>query len=415
MGMGQAAVQAPETRSIEDLNFRGADAVMPPFAESVIDVNSAYRRKLASKGVALRLIQQLQYAQNTLKAPVAADEQVYVGQRAFAGAMEHLIFTADLRQLGLKHAQFYGSGVWNWVSWRPAGPKVLGIWDLLLYKEFGNDRVEVKAGYVSNNLEFVGLMVGGSTASGAQGVYAVLPYELGMSYFPMATPSLNVRVNGPGRWYVKGAGQRSLDAEGGPASEARNHTGFRFAPKGDKLLTVEEIGWNRPASTTQHEAWFRAGYIRNATPYTNFRNGRKEGGNDGAFVLMDYQLRQPEARVPAHGLYVGASAMRAASRFTPYDRYYEARIYQMGPFRSRPADMVSVVASYTGHSRYLTNSLVEQGKTMWRNGASLTGSYTLHVARGQIASIGLSYIRGAAITPRVDDALTFATSYTVFF
>ena len=98
MGMGQAAVQAPETRSIEDLNFRGADAVMPPFAESVIDVNSAYRRKLASKGVALRLIQQLQYAQNTLKAPVAADEQVYVGQRAFAGAMEHLIFTADLRQ-----------------------------------------------------------------------------------------------------------------------------------------------------------------------------------------------------------------------------------------------------------------------------------------------------------------------------
>ena len=406
---------APEARSIEDLNYLGGAAALPLFSDSIIDVHSRFRQQMYRKGLALRVMAGPQYTQNMLDAPVAADEQVYVGQRAFAGAMEHLIFTADLRQLGLKHAQFYGSGVWNWVSWRPAGPKVLGIWDLLLYKEFGNDRVEVKAGYVSNNLEFVGLMVGGSTASGAQGVYAVLPYELGMSYFPMATPSLNVRVNGPGRWYVKGAGQRSLDAEGGPASEARNHTGFRFAPKGDKLLTVEEIGWNRPASTTQHEAWFRAGYIRNATPYTNFRNGRKEGGNDGAFVLMDYQLRQPEARVPAHGLYVGASAMRAASRFTPYDRYYEARIYQMGPFRSRPADMVSVVASYTGHSRYLTNSLVEQGKTMWRNGASLTGSYTLHVARGQIASIGLSYIRGAAITPRVDNALTFATSYTVFF
>jgi len=414
-GPAKPAVRAAGATSIEDLNFRGGDAVMPPFAESVIDVNSAYRRGLASKGVALRLIQQLQYAQNTLDAPVAADEQVYVGQRQFAGDMYHLILTADLRQLGLKHAQFYGSGVWNWVSWRPAGPKVLDIWDLLVYKEFGKDRVEAKAGYVSNSLEFVGLMVGGSTASGAQGVYAVLPYELGMSYFPMATPSLNVKVNGPGRWYVKGAGQRSLDAAGGPASEARNHTGFRFAPKGDKLFTVEEAGWNRPASATVHEAWFRAGYMRNSTPYTNFRNSKKESGNDGSFVLADCQLTQPDTAAPAQGWYVGASAMRAASRFTAFDRYYEARAYDMAPFRSRPADMISVVASYTGHSKYLTDSLVAAGKTVWRDGASLTGSYTLHVRRGQIASIGLSYIRGAAITPRVDNALTFATSYTVFF
>ncbi|HEV2444677.1 MAG TPA: hypothetical protein VGS58_02090, partial [Candidatus Sulfopaludibacter sp.] len=242
-------------RSIEDLNLIGADTVMPPFSESVVDVNSKYRRALLSKGMALRLIQQIQYAQNVLQAPVPADRQAYVGEHPFEGALEHLIFTADLRQLHLRHAQFYGSGVWNWVSWDPAGPKTFQVWDLDIYKAFGNDRVEVKAGYISNNLEFVGLLVGGSTASGAQGVYAILPYEVGLSYFPLTAPSFNLRIRGPKNTYLKTAAQRSLDAAGGPATVARNRTGFRFDPKGDKLLLIDEIGYRRAAGATAREAW----------------------------------------------------------------------------------------------------------------------------------------------------------------
>jgi len=30
-------------------------------------------------------------------------------------------------------------------------------------------------------------------------------------------------------------------------------------------------------------------------------------------------------------------------------------------------------------------------------------------------NMGLSYVHGPAITPRVNDALTFSTSYSVFF
>ena len=408
------APAVPE-RSIEDLNLIGSGAAMPAFADSNIDVNSAYRRGLLSKGVALRLIQQVQYAQNVLQAPVEADSQVYVGERSFEGALEHLILTADLRQLHLKHAQFYGSALWNWVSWNPAGPRTIQIWDLYLYKAFGEDRVEVKAGYISNDLEFVGLMVGGSTASGAQGVYAVLPYEVGTSYFPLAVPSVNVRIRGPGNTYVKAAAQRSLDAGGGPAEVARNHTGFRFDPKGDKLLVLGEAGYKRAASETAHEAWFRAGYFHNDTLYLNHANGKNEPGNLVAYALIDYQVRQPDRLQPGHGLYAGVSAMTVPSRFDPYDRYLEARIYQEAPFRSRPADMVSLVSSYTGHSRYFTDPLVAAGKTVWRNSASLTGSYSLHVRRGNYLAAGLSYIHGPAITPRVSDAVTFATSYTLFF
>ena len=395
--------------------MKGGDAAMPPFSDSVVDVNSAVRLSLLSKGIALRVINQSQYAQNTLRAPASADQQVFVGDHPFQTAMSNPILTADLRQLGLHHAQLNVSGVWQWVSWEPAGPKAFDLWTLYFYKEFGKDRVEIKAGYNTNDLEFVGMQVGGSTASGVQGVYAVLPYEVGMAFFPLAVPQFNMLVHGPSHTYLKNGLQRSLDAAGGPATEARNHSGLRFDPKGDKLLLIDEAGYRRASSDSANELWFRAGYLRNSTLYTDMSNGKKEPGNHAAFALMDYQLRKPDPLKPWQGLYIGGSAMTAASKFNPYDRYYEARLYQMAPFRKRPGDVASILSTYTGHSKYFTDPLVASGKSVWRNSGSVTGSYNIHLAPGNYLSLGLSYIHGPAITPRVDDTLTFAASYSVFF
>lgn len=203
-------------RSIEDLNLIGSETAMPPFAESPIDINSGFRQDLFSEGVALRGLVMAQYAQNTLQAPVPPDQQSYVGEHPFGSAMTNWTLTADLRQLHLEHTQFYVCGVWNWVSWNPAGPKAFQIYGLYLYKAFANKGVEIKAGYIGNNLEVIGLTVGGSTATGAQGVYAVLPFELGLSYFPLTTPSFNLRIRGPKNTYLKTVAQRSLDPEGGP-------------------------------------------------------------------------------------------------------------------------------------------------------------------------------------------------------
>src|SRR5579863_5061140 len=107
--------------------------------------------------------------------------------------------------------------------------------------------------------------------------------------------------------------------------------------------------------------------------------------------------------------------MTAASHFNTYDRYYEARLYKFAPFASRPLDVASLVSTYTGFSKSLTDSLVANGSSVWRNSASLTASYNFHVAPGNYLSMGLSYVHGPAIRPRVDDALTFAAVYTVFF
>jgi hypothetical protein len=84
-GMGSPAQQGQDHS--EHLNYVAGDAAMPSFADSVIDENSSYRRALFSRGMALRVINQYQYAQNILGAPVAPDEQVYVGQRAYTSVM----------------------------------------------------------------------------------------------------------------------------------------------------------------------------------------------------------------------------------------------------------------------------------------------------------------------------------------
>ena len=401
--------------SIENLNIPGGDAALPTLADSAIDVNSPFRQTLFRNGIALRLIDTMRYAQNPLQAPVPADQQVYVGQHPFAGEMVNPILTWDLRQLGLSHAQFDLSGVWQWVSWEPAGPKAFGLWTLSLYKTFGRDRIEIKAGYNSNDIEFVGMQVGGSTASGVQGVYAVLPYEVGMAFFPLPAPQFNLKLNTPRRTYLKFGLQRSLDAAGGPATEARNHTGLRFAPQGDKLLTIGEAGFRRPSGGSTRAVWFRAGYMHNSTRYINFTNGRYEPGNHAIYALMDGQLTRSSQEYPERGLYAGVSEMTAASQFDAYDRYSEARLYKLAPFAARPQDVASLVSTYTGFSKSLTSTLVANGTSVWQNSASLTASYTLHLAPGNYLSVGLSDVHGPAIKPRVPDALTFSAVYTVFF
>jgi porin len=365
--------------------------------------------------MALRVIAQGQYAQNMLDAPVGADEQVYVGQRAFTGAMLQPILTADLRQLHLRNAQLYLGGVWNWVSWDPAGPKAFQLWDAYLYKAFGEDRVEVKAGYVSMNLDFVGLFVGGSTAAGGQGVYAVLPYEAGMSYFPLTSPGATVRVRGPSRTYFKSGAQRSIDPKGGPAEVARNNAGFRFIPHGDKLLLINEGGYLREPGRNTHELWLRGGYMYNTTAFSNVATGRSQSGNYCGYILTDYQFRRSNREHPSQGWYAGGSWMMAPESLAPYARYYEARLYKEAPFQSRPADLVSVVASRTGYSGQYTDKLVADGKTVWRAGTTLTGSYSMRVVRGSYLNVGLSYVNGPAITPRVSSALKFQASWSTFF
>jgi hypothetical protein len=52
---------------------------------------------------------------------------------------------------------------------------------------------------------------------------------------------------------------------------------------------------------------------------------------------------------------------------------------------------------------------------VWRAGTTLTGSYSLRASAGNYLSVGLTYLYGPAITPRVPNALTFLVNWSVFF
>lgn len=410
-----ATRQATIESDIENLNLLGADIRMPRFADTILGADSEYRRELSAKGIALRNNSSVMYSQDILNSPVAADQQVYQGQRPFLRLMANPILSYDMHDFELKHAQFYLAAGLNWVSWNNAGPSTMAMTSMYLYKAFAAGRMEVKAGYIANDFEFIGLQVGGSLSTGSQGVYAVLPYEVGLSRFPLTAPSLNVKLNGPAHLYFKAAIQRSLDASGGVSTINRNQTGFRFIPKGDKLVNVFEAGFNRSAAIDSPQTWVRMGYIHNATAYPNTRTGTTSSGNFCAFVLADRQVYQSDLDRPSHGVYVGASAMGTAMDLNAYTRYYELRIYDQGPFRSRPDDTASIVASYSTYNPWLLRNLAAQGKSAWRNASTVTASYNVRFSRGIFLSTGLSYHAGPDITPRVPNALVFTSLLNLFF
>lgn len=408
------AAAAPQY-SMEALNLVGSVATMPVFSDTILGTGSAIRRALFRHGILFRANLLPRVSVNLLDAPVPSGQQVYIGQRPTWITGLNPVVTFDLRQLGLRNAQLNMGAAWRWTNWNPAGPKTISMSTLYFYKMWGERRVEMKAGYLGNELEFVGMQVGGSLATGVQGVYAVLPYQVGMSYFPLTAPSLNFRFQGPRGTYFKTGAQRSLDAAGGAASQARNQTGFRFVPKGDKLLLINEAGYQRASSDAANQVWVRAGYLHNSTQYVNRTSGQSESGNYCFYALADYQVRKTNPSNPGHGLFAGATVMTAPARFNAYSRYYEGRLYQKAPLRSRPDDVLSLVAAYRGHSGPVTDRLLAQGKTVWRGSVSLTGSYSIHVAAGNYLSLGLGWVRGPAITPRTGDALAFTANWGIYF
>ena len=414
-GDSPASSNPTPQRSIADLNLKGAVADDPPFTDSLLGVDTPLRRSLFHHGLLFRMGANGAYIQNTLAAPVAADAQNYTGQREFGSYSFNPVLTADLRQLGLTRTQLNINGQIQQASWDPAQPFAATMSNLYLYKELGEDRAELKVGYLTTDFQFIGLQIGGQVASGAQGVYAVLPYEVGLSYSPLPAPAVTLKYRVMRGFYLKGAAQRAQQPGSLEDALHRDALGLRFLPHGDKLVLVGEAGLKNAAAAGKLSAWYRAGYIANNTPYKSLHTGLAKTGNYCAYLLADHQIWQPQTSNPGRGVFVGGSAMVVPADLDVYRLYYEERVYYAAPFRSRPDDFASVVASYTAYSQDTLRSLAAAGKTFWRASDSVTGSYTLHLARGTYLGLGLSYVNGPSVTPRVPSALTFTAQTSVFF
>jgi porin len=408
-------LEHPGGRDIEDLNLRGGYIHLPPFKETIFGATNPVRQALASHGVGLTRFGDTTFTYNTTAPPVPLAEQTYLGQRPTWKTSHYFLLTWDLRQLGVHGGQLYTIGTVQKISWNPGGPNAVQFGALAYYQSLFNSRLELKGGYINNDTEFVGTAIAGQASSGSLGVFASLPFEVGMSYLPLTAPGFNTNYHITKKLYAKVGFQRSIDPQGGVTNAARDAVGLRFAPKGTGLLSIYEGGYKQEANESRKQMWIRAGYMYNSTHYKNLKTGGVSTNNYLAYALIDRQIWRPSSSNASRGVYAGASAMAAPAQQNAYSQYYELRVYMLGPFSSRSNDMLSVVSSHTAYSPYAKRTLAAQTNGYWNSATSLTGSYNLRLYRGLYVSPGVSYTNGPAITPKTKSSLNLLAQVNLFF
>jgi porin len=400
---------------IEALNVLGADSAFPPFADSITGAENPVRRGMLCHNITYRVFMPVGITVNLLSAPVPPSEQVFIGQRPTWSVSSGIYLVADLAGLHLPGYQLTLTAIGGRANWVWASPNIIKMAQVAIYKPWFHSRLSVKAGYQDNDGEFLGMNVGGGMTSGSQGVYAVLPYEVGLSHMPITSPTAIFRAQPIGDFYAKAGVQRSSSPNGELDDLARDWAGFRFLPHGYGMLSMYEGGYNRASRADAPELWVRGGYLTNTTAFANNKTATNTTGNKCEFILADRQMTQNDSAHPDHGIYLGVSAMSVPPEMNDYSRYYEARLYQTAPFASRPSDMLSVVSSYSSYSYYTRQKLAAEGKAFATHAATLTGSYSARVHAGTYIITGLSYDSRPAITPRLGAALTATVSAALFF
>lgn len=400
---------------IEELNYLGADLVLPTFSDSVTGAGNPVRREMLCHDLTYRVVSNDSIAASPQSSPATVPSQIYVGQRPTWTTASYFFLTADLRSIHLAGFQFNGVAVVSRTSWYPDTLEATRMMQAVLYKPLLQNRVEIKAGYQNNDDQFVGMQVGGNASSGSEGVFAVPQNEIGLAYAPLSAPSVTVRVQPWGGFYAKGGLQRSSSPAGGAVDLHRDAAGFRFAPKGDGLLSIFEGGYKRDAQSGSPATWVRGGYMTNTTRYLSAKTNAYTSGNRAWFILADRQLRSTSVVAPRRGLYMGVSAISVPSDLNAYPSYDELRFYQIAPLRSRPSDMVSVVLSHTGYSSYTRAQLTAAGKTTASSLSTAMASYSVHIQSGIYLSAGAAYNSRPALSPRLPGAFTGTLQTMIFF
>lgn len=406
--------------------LKGQILLMPPDSARAFGPFNDFRNELEQKyGIGVYAISQTLYARNVLSPAVPYAQIVYPGEDNFWQSSSYLTLTYDMRKFHLNDAQLVLDAGIQKVSWYPGGPESLDFDEATFYKGFFNDNLQFKAGYLSNAEEFIQMRVGGLANNGAAGVLGVLPYNVGMANKPQQAPSANVRVNLPDHFYTKVGFQRSYSPMGSVGEQAQDKVGFRFDPgptydashgvmtKGDGLLTIAEVDYQKSQYKNPTAMWIRAGYMNNRTMYRNFNTNQYDTRNYLFYLVGDKQLTQPDPASQRHGLFIGGSAMYTPPAVNKYDQYYEARIYYSGPFKSRPGDFFSLVGAHSLYSPDLTKT--KPAGTFSKSSWSLTPTYNLKLFKSGYWVNAAGYTQGPVPGAKYRNTLIWNSMLMVFF
>ncbi|MGJ7534864.1 MULTISPECIES: carbohydrate porin [Variovorax] len=289
--------------------------------------------------------------------------QKYAGHNGASGYIIGNVYaTYDLSRIGFPAGGQFTGSVSTMYSHNRAGeapvmhPAVttLGITQPLL-----DNTVELKAGYLLTIQDFVGMNLTGNAGSVAQSLSSVIPSLAGLSvYTPTPTAEITVKDPWTKSFYNRFGISRSISSSGATEELAQNRYGLRWRTPGTSALFVNEFGYKTGLSQEGRSVWARAGLIYNTTDYTKY-DGQTASNNYAAYAGLTMQLTK-SAHGPG-GLNLDVKVNYAPADRNMYTRDYSVALFYIGPFASRPFDMVSLAYSQTFGSRDLQKMVTKLG------------------------------------------------------
>jgi Carbohydrate-selective porin, OprB family. len=421
---GEAAATRKPASAAPDPTFaqfdrfmeQGLLVKMPPSRDTIAKDAWGLRSALAEHDVGIQLIS-LNSSAYDLHTPRMRGPQRYNGEDASGMSTQQLLVTYNFDQQGEDQKQLIFGAVNMLASWEPLGPRAkISLSRLAYYQSFNRRQWELKIGYLSNALEFVGIYTGGSLAGGTQGLNSVIPFQVGMSRLPFASPGMNLQYNGRNGFYNKFGIQRSISPHGPQAEIDNNAHGFRWRTPDAGTVFIDEVGLKRPATRDARYVWLRGGAIHNSSNYTLMDGTGKSDSNYAYYAAGDVQLTRSEnAVVPSQGWNLGASYNVAPSDRNLYAEYIEARLYKLGTFRGRPFDMLAFNVNRTEFSEEARDAYAARSIPTAHYMDAVTVSYMARVHSGTYLSTALSNISNPTFSPKRRDALNLLVSLNLFF
>jgi porin len=286
----------------------------------------------------------------------------------------------------------------NDVSWE--GRDQVRLQDLALSQKLFHQKMLIAAGYLDDSFIFQGMYTGGNFASGAMGVNSIIPYEIGEGHTLAPTAQIYVKYQWNSGFYNIADVGRSTVMDQTNSDNHRDRAGFRFFPKGDKELFIDEIGYQQKAAPGKLYTWFRMDGWYNATKATDLSSlakvyaGAKERG--GAMsVTYDHQFIQLDKFLPFRGIYGNATVQWATPATNLYQQYYQVILYSLGLFKKRPIDIWGVNLNSTQFCRdcVTTAAALNGYTTTYDSELEISSTYGFTIKPGAILTANVGYIK----------------------
>lgn len=415
-GNAAAVTTAPDYAKFDRFMEQGLLVKMPPTRDSILQDAWGLRSQLAEHGFGIQLLSLNNLAYD-LHSPNHQGKQTYNGETLTGMSTQQLLMTYNFDQNGQDQKQIIVAAVNMMASWQPLGPRTnASVSRLAYYQSFNQKQWELKVGYLSNALEYIGIYTGGSLAGGTQGINSVIPFQVGLSRLPFATPGLNLQFNAKNGFYNKLGIQRSISPLGPDTEHDNNEHGLKWRTPGAGTLFIDEVGLQRSATAQDRYMWLRAGAIHNSSDYARMDGQGTSDGNFAYYLAADVQLTKSEKAVLAsQGWNLGVSYNYAPPDRNLYTQYVEARLYKRGVVESRPFDMLSFNINRTKFSTLARQSYAARSIETGRYLDAATVAYMARVHSGAYLSTALSYVSNPSFAPKKEDALNLLITLNLFF